>query len=98
MSEFEFIDYQVNERVAEITMQRAPVNAITVDMAHEVINAYYKAKEDDGVGAIILTSAFDNVFSAGFDLKYALPMNGQELRKFVEVFYYKMHEAQYRLG
>ena len=98
MSEFEFIDYKVVDRVAEITMNRPPVNAVNLDMAHDVINGYYKARDDDSVGAVILTSALDNAFSAGLDLKFALSMTGQQLRKFVEVFYYEMHEAQYRLG
>lgn len=98
MSNFEFIEYKVADRVAEITMKRPPVNAINLDLARDVIDGYYKARDDEGVGAVILTSAYDNAFSAGFDLKSGLEMNGQELRKFVEVFYYEMHEAQYRLG
>ena len=98
MSEFKFIDYQVKHRVAEITMNRPPVNAINYEMARNVIDAYYKARDDKGVGAIILTSALNNAFSAGLDLKMALNMTGQELREFIEMFYYEMHEAQYRMG
>jgi enoyl-CoA hydratase/carnithine racemase len=98
MSEFEFVDYRVVDRVAEITMNRPPVNAVNFEMARNVIDAYYKARDDTTVGAVILTSALDNAFSAGLDLKMALDMTGQELRKFIELFYYEMHEAQYRLG
>ena len=98
MSEFEFVDYTVVDRVAEITMNRPPVNAINFEMARNVIDAYYKAKNDDGVRAIILASALDNAFSAGFDLKLGLTLNGQGLRRFTETFYYEMHEVQYRLG
>ena len=98
MSEFEFVDYQVVDRVAEITMNRPPVNAVNFELAHNVIDAYHKAREDREVGAVILTSALDNAFSAGLDLKMALNMTGQELRKFIELFYYEMHEAQYRMG
>ncbi len=98
MSEFKFVDYKVVDRVAEITMNRPPVNAINYEMARNVIDAYYKARDDEGVGAVILASALDNAFSAGLDLKMALTMTGQELRGFIEMFYYEMHEAQYRLG
>jgi enoyl-CoA hydratase/carnithine racemase len=98
MSEFQFVDYNVVDRVAEITMNRPPVNAINYEMARNVIDAYYKARDDSGVGAVILTSALDNAFSAGLDLKMALTMTGRELRNFIEMFYYEMHEAQYRLG
>lgn len=98
MSEFQFVDYKIVDRVAEITMNRPPVNAINYEMAREVIDAYYKARDDKGVGAVILASALDNAFSAGLDLKMALTMTGRELRNFIEMFYYEMHEAQYRLG
>ena len=98
MPEFEFVEYKVVDRVAEITMNRPPVNAINFELARNVIDAYYKARDDKGVGAVILTSALPNAFSAGMDLKMALTMTGRELRGFIEVFYYEMHEAQYRLG
>jgi enoyl-CoA hydratase/carnithine racemase len=84
--------------VAEIVMNRAPVNAINHDLARQVIAAYGRAKDDPSARAVILTSAFDKVFSAGLDLKLAVNMNGQGLREFLEVFYYEMHEAQYRMG
>ena len=44
------------------------------------------------------TSALPTVFSAGVDLKLALEFDGQALRSFIEVFYYEMHEALYRIG
>lgn len=98
MTEYEFLTYERRGRVAELTMNRPPVNAISPQLAAEVVDAYRRARTDDAVGAVILTSALDGVFSAGFDLKIGLEMSGTELRRFVEVFYYDMHEAQYRLG
>ena len=98
MPQFKYVDYQVVDRVAEISMNRPPVNAINYELARNVIDAYYTARDDQHVGALILTSALDNVFSAGLDLKMALTMTGRELRTFIEMFYYEMHEAQYRLG
>ena len=94
----QLVEYRVIENVAEITMNRAPVNAIDHQLAREVIDAYNRAKEDDTARAVILTSALPTVFSAGVDLKLALEFDGQALRKFIEVFYYEMHEALYRLG
>ena len=58
MSNFEFIDYKVVDRVAEITMKRPPVNAINVELARDVIDGYYQARDDEGVGAVILTFCF----------------------------------------
>ena len=92
------VEYRVVENVAEITMNRAPVNAIDHQLTREVIDAYHRARKDDSARAVILTSALPTVFSAGVDLKLALEFDGQALRSFIEVFYYEMHEALYRLG
>jgi enoyl-CoA hydratase len=92
------VNYEIRDRVAEITMNRAPVNAINLELARAVIDAYRRAREDDEVRAVILTSAMPTVFSAGLDLKIALDFDGQALRSFIEVFYYEMHEALYRMG
>lgn len=94
----EYVDYNVVEGVAEIAMNRGPVNAINLQLAREVIDAYRRARADESVGAVILTSALPTVFSAGLDLKLALEFDGQALRSFIEVFYYEMHEALYRMG
>jgi enoyl-CoA hydratase/carnithine racemase len=94
----QLVRYEVSEGVAEITMDRGPVNAINLDLAHAVIAAYRRAREDEDVRAVILTSALPTVFSAGLDLKIALDYDGQALRRFIEVFYYEMHEALYRMG
>ena len=94
----QLVEYRIIENVAEITMNRAPVNAIDHQLAREVIDAYNRARADDSARAVILTSALPTVFSAGVDLKLALEFDGQALRSFIEVFYYEMHEALYRLG
>ena len=94
----ELVQYRVADGVAEISMSRAPVNAINHELARAVIDAYQRAKEDKEARAVILTSALPEVFSAGLDLKLALDFDGAALRGWIEVFYYEMHEALYRLG
>jgi len=94
----DLVHYEVVEGVAEISMNRGPVNAIDHQLAREVVDAYVRARHDDTARAVILTSSLPTVFSAGMDLKLALDMDGQALRGFIEVFYYEMHEALYRLG
>ncbi|MEO8203669.1 MAG: enoyl-CoA hydratase/isomerase family protein [Betaproteobacteria bacterium] len=94
----QLVEYRVIENVAEISMNRAPVNAIDHQLAREVIDAYDRARADETARAVILTSALPTVFSAGVDLKLALEFDGQALRRFIEVFYYEMHESLYRLG
>ena len=98
MPEFETIDYEVTDRVAEITMRRAPVNAINHALIDDILAAYQRAKDDEGVRAIILTSAFDATFSAGMDLAMIRGGTGLDLRRFLEKLYFGMHDIQYRMG
>ncbi|MDX2159640.1 MAG: enoyl-CoA hydratase/isomerase family protein [Hyphomicrobiaceae bacterium] len=95
---FTQIDYAVRDRVAEITMRRAPVNAIDHALIEDLLAAYAQAKADPGVRAVILTSAFEKAFSAGMDLAMIKTGRGIDLRRFLEKLYFGMHDAQYRLG
>lgn len=96
--EFRHLDYSVRERVAEITMRRAPVNAIDHALIEDINNAYRKAKADADVRAIILTSAFERSFSAGMDLAMIRNARGLDLRRYLEKLYFEMHDLQYRMG
>jgi enoyl-CoA hydratase len=98
MAAFQLLDYAVTDRVAEITLKRAPVNAINHDLIDELLLAYVRAKEDGEVRAIILTSAFERAFSAGMDLAMIRGGSGLDLRHFLEKLYMGMHDAQYRMG
>lgn len=92
------IDYAVRDRVAEITLNRAPVNAIDHALIDDLLAALAQAKADTGVRAVILTSAFARAFSAGMDLAMIRSGRGIDLRRFLEKLYFGMHDAQYRLG
>ena len=95
---FEHLEYAVRDRVAEIVMRRPPVNAIHHALIDEINAAYRKARDDREVRAIILTSAFENAFSAGMDLAMIRGGTGLDLRRFLEKLYFEMHDLQYRLG
>lgn len=95
---FDFVDYEVVDRTAEITMHRAPVNAINQQLAQEVNDAYQLAADDDSVRSVILTSAFDRAFSGGMDLDMMAGGSGLDMRRFLETLYFEMHDRQYRMG
>jgi enoyl-CoA hydratase/carnithine racemase len=62
------LDWQIDRRVLTLTLNRpAQLNAFTVEMADELIDAYQRASEDDAVGAIVVTGA-GKAFCAGMDL------------------------------
>lgn len=95
---FRHVDYDVRDHVAEITMRRDPVNAIDHALIDDILAAYRAAKADPDVRAIILTSAFDNAFSAGMDLAMIRTGSGLDLRRYLEKLYFEMHDLQYRMG
>ena len=98
MSDYKRIRYEVRDRVAEVTMIREPVNAIDMLLAEEVVDAYTRVRHDPDVRAVILTSDCKAAFSAGMDLKMICGKTGVDLRNFLEVLYFGMHDAQYRLA
>ena len=60
--------WDVTDRVLTLTLNRPDqLNAFTVEMAHELIDAFGRASEDDGVGAVVVTGA-GRAFCAGMDL------------------------------
>ena len=62
------LDWQIDQRVLTLTLNRpAQLNAFTVEMANELIDAYNRASEDDAVGAVVVTGA-GRAFCAGMDL------------------------------
>ncbi|GLZ05953.1 enoyl-CoA hydratase [Actinomadura sp. NBRC 104412] len=66
---YETILYEVAERVARITLNRPEArNALSDRMIDELLDAFARARDDDGVRVIVLTGAGDQAFCAGADL------------------------------
>jgi len=94
----DYVSYDVTDHVAEISMDRVPVNALDFQLVEEIQEAHRKAGDDDDVRAIVLRSDIDDVFSAGADLKMAQGFSGSDQREYLERYYYSHHELLYRLG
>ena len=62
------IRYEVSKKILTLTLDRPDnLNAFTVEMSHELVDAFQRASEDDKVGAIVVTGA-GRAFCAGMDL------------------------------
>jgi enoyl-CoA hydratase/carnithine racemase len=60
--------YEVADNILTLTLSRPDnLNAFTVEMAHELIDAFNRASNDDDVRAIVVTGA-GRAFCAGMDL------------------------------
>lgn len=65
---YKTLTWEVTDRVLTLTLNRPDqLNAFTVEMAHELIDAFERASEDDAVGAVVVTGA-GRAFCAGMDL------------------------------
>jgi enoyl-CoA hydratase/carnithine racemase len=65
---YETLIWEVTDRVLTLTLNRPDqLNAFTVQMARELIDAFERASEDDEVGAVVVTGA-GRAFCAGMDL------------------------------
>src|SRR5437588_7043809 len=67
--------YEKRERVAYITINRPEArNAIDLETAEELSNAWTDFRDDDNLWIAVITGAGDKSFSAGADLKSFIPM------------------------
>ncbi|QWZ06774.1 crotonase/enoyl-CoA hydratase family protein [Nocardioides panacis] len=68
MSDYETLDWTVEDRIATITLDRPDqLNAFTVTMADELVDAFDRASADDAVAAVVVTGR-GRAFCAGMDL------------------------------
>lgn len=98
MSDQSLVGYEVRDRVAVLTMQRGPVNAVNFALIDAIHAGLRRADADPEVGAIVLTSAFEKVFSGGMDLDMVLAGGSLEVRAFINKFYLDTLDIQYGLS
>ena len=66
--DYDTLDYQVEDGLLRLTLNRPDqLNAFTVTMADELVDAYGRASGDDEVRVILVTGA-GKAFCAGMDL------------------------------
>jgi enoyl-CoA hydratase len=92
------VRYDLVDGIVRITLDRAPVNALSLDMIDAVVAAFRRAAADQAARAVILSSAIAKRFSAGLDLDILLGKPAEEIRKFVQKLYIDLYDAQYNLG
>ncbi|MSR15896.1 MAG: enoyl-CoA hydratase/isomerase family protein [Gammaproteobacteria bacterium] len=91
------VEYVVEDGIAIIRMNRAPVNALDHPMVDALHTALLRADASKDVGAVLLTSALPRIFCGGMDLKMVASGNAMALRDFVYKLYLGTMDIQYRL-
>ena len=94
----EDLRYEVSDRIAEISLARAPVNALSLSLLEQLIAALRRAAADEDVRAVVLTSALPRRFSAGLDLRLLSGKPVAEVRSLLHTLYVELAEAQHDLG
>ncbi len=92
------VSYAVADGVARITLNRPPVNALSLDTVLAIVAAFRRAAADNEARAVVLTSAVPRRFCAGLDLAVLLGKSSEQVREFLQALYVDLHEAQYNLG
>jgi enoyl-CoA hydratase len=93
------IGYTVSDHVAEIRLNRPPVNSLDPPMLDGIIAALGRAAADNGVRAVLVTSGVPRRFCAGVDLGFVLDdASGATTRRLVERLYLDLADAQRALG
>jgi enoyl-CoA hydratase/carnithine racemase len=92
------IHYDVSDHVAEIALDRPPVNAFSVPFLDDILAALRRAAADDEVRAVILKSALPDRFCAGLDLDIILGKSGLDVRTFLNKLYVELWDVQTKMG
>jgi enoyl-CoA hydratase len=93
----ELVHYTVTDAIAQITLDRAPVNALSMPLIEALLEALARARDDQSVRAVIIASA-RKVFCAGLDLDIIRGKRGTEAKLFLERLYFALNDVQYRMG
>ncbi|OKO81315.1 enoyl-CoA hydratase/isomerase family protein [Bradyrhizobium sp. AS23.2] len=98
MADFVHLKYEVVDSIAEISFQRPPVNALSLEMIGEIVNAVNLAAADANVRAVIFASGIARRFCAGLDLNLILDQPSDHIYNVLKRLYIDLYDAQYKLG
>lgn len=93
-----YVRYRVESRIARITLDHAPANALSLPMVEELLALLREARLDDKVRAVVLESAIPRRFSAGLDINIISGGHGESIHGLLRKHYVELSEAQYHLG
>lgn len=81
MTDYETIKVERRDRVAWITLDRPEaLNALNVQLMHELVDAATSLDADDAIGAIVVTGS-EKAFAAGADIKEMASKSTAEMRE-----------------
>ncbi|MDR2990408.1 MAG: enoyl-CoA hydratase/isomerase family protein [Burkholderiaceae bacterium] len=95
---FNHLKYDVVNGIAEISLQRLPVNALSLEMIRELVAAMNYTATDESARAVIVTSNIQRCFCAGLDINLILDKPPDHVYNVLKSLYIDLYDAQYKLG
>ncbi len=92
------VHYEISDNIAEIVLERPPVNAFSIPFLDNILSALKRASNDDDARAVILRSALPDRFCAGLDLDIILGKTKPDVRKFLQRLYPELWDIQTKMG
>ncbi|MHB1262376.1 MAG: enoyl-CoA hydratase/isomerase family protein [Thermoplasmatota archaeon] len=81
----EFLKVKIDNKTAVVTLDHAPVNALSLAVLKEIKGTFDELAKNDEVRAIVLTGAGNHAFCAGADLKAFAGLNPQQAKEIVDL-------------
>ena len=85
---------RIDDGVAEILLNRPPVNGLTPELLDEFLAALRRLGDDPQVRAIVLGSAVPGRFCGGLDLPKFRAYSPAQVHAVVSKLYVQLHELQ----
>jgi len=92
------IHYTVDDGIAEISLDHAPVNALTEALVDDLLAALQRAADDPAARAVILASTLPRRFCAGLDLAALHGAPPAQIQALLNKLYLRLCAAQRQLG
>ena len=92
------VHYEISDNIAEIVLDRPPVNAFSIPFLDDILSALKRASQDDEARAVILRSALPDRFCAGLDLDIILGKTKPDVQKFLQRLYPELWDIQTKMG
>lgn len=87
-----------SDGIAEVVLDRPPVNAIVEPLIDELLSVLAEVRADDTIRAMVLRAAGPGPFCAGLDLLELDGRSPEHVHDLLEKLYIRVSEAQARLG
>jgi enoyl-CoA hydratase/carnithine racemase len=92
------VHYRLADGIAELLLDRPPVNAVDGDLIDELLAALERARLDAQARAVIIASAQPKRFCAGLDIRAVDGQPGEVMHALLDRLYVRMTDAQFQLG